>query len=691
MITTYSHYKNIPLQIIFQTGGVIGKRLLKLLINNFDADKMMLYSGKKLTLNDTNFPTELSGKFVYDMVGNYYILLDTALTYNIDINKSILYYTTFGVDFDNETVTEADVHVLFSKQTPNTIVEGVEIIGSYGLISAENSSKIEKLKIQQDCNIDFDISNDIEKLLGSIKVDFVDGHFIHEFDIVGDSINVGMLVVINENDTIGKLALSTRYYNVQDEIDLLFNFRLDNDVNSDKYLTIFCSNTLVAFGSILPIHKVLHKTNDKTNILTEYSNIANTIYPFSYVSNDAVNFGSVLTEFKINNSIQKYSYSGIVSKGTENFDILNNSDVDFYLTEGVYFGDFSVIPTIENLPIGIERNFNITVKIIYCSDSFYVVLQKLYTYDLNNKLIVFKRLVTSTGIGAWQNEDEHLILAENIQQSIENQFVSQTQIEYWNTIAVQNESVWKQPVMDFSSLATQYPLAQIGWVSYVGNVGKLHVFNGVVWTPIIGEGGEGGEGGADVSGKEDKINKGVANGYVPLNTSIKISDVYLDIVNDLTTGGAKRLASAEMLKTLKINLDTIQKSGVATPGQFTNSNEPTPVTNGGIIFNTTIKKLKVGIDNVWIPIDVTKQVLVSGNIILSDSLHFGNKLIITANCTITINSGLSSGFYVNIIKNPNVVITYVFASGTTLITDSGDQSTMHIFKLIGTENWYKIG
>jgi hypothetical protein len=73
--------------------------------------------------------------------------------------------------------------------------------------------------------------------------------------------------------------------------------------------------------------------------------------------------------------------------------------------------------------------------------------------------------------------------------------------------------------------------------------------------------------------KEDKTNKGAANGYVPLNSFIKISSQYLAIVDDLVTGGSSSLLSAEQGKLLQnqingintllgsdnINLDTVQE------------------------------------------------------------------------------------------------------------------------------------
>ena len=57
--------------------------------------------------------------------------------------------------------------------------------------------------------------------------------------------------------------------------------------------------------------------------------------------------------------------------------------------------------------------------------------------------------------------------------------------------------------------------------------------------------------------KEDKSNKGAAEGYAPLDEFVKIASEYLTIVNDLVTGGATSLASAETVKTLKGQIDAI--------------------------------------------------------------------------------------------------------------------------------------
>lgn len=56
-------------------------------------------------------------------------------------------------------------------------------------------------------------------------------------------------------------------------------------------------------------------------------------------------------------------------------------------------------------------------------------------------------------------------------------------------------------------------------------------------------------------GKEDKNKKGVALGYAPLNEFVKLAIDYLDVVNDLVTGGEASLLTAEQGKLLQTQID----------------------------------------------------------------------------------------------------------------------------------------
>ncbi|QOG04348.1 hypothetical protein [Flavobacterium sp. MDT1-60] len=76
-----------------------------------------------------------------------------------------------------------------------------------------------------------------------------------------------------------------------------------------------------------------------------------------------------------------------------------------------------------------------------------------------------------------------------------------------------------------------------------------------------------------LNGKEDKSQKGAQNGYAPLNDFTKLASEYLDIVNDVVSGGTTSVLSAEQGKLMQnridaintiltsdnVNLDTVQK------------------------------------------------------------------------------------------------------------------------------------
>lgn len=76
-----------------------------------------------------------------------------------------------------------------------------------------------------------------------------------------------------------------------------------------------------------------------------------------------------------------------------------------------------------------------------------------------------------------------------------------------------------------------------------------------------------------LSGVEEKKNKGIAGGYAPLNEFTKIANQYLNIIDDLTTGGSTSILSAQqgvvlqgqiaaintLLSSDNINLDTVQE------------------------------------------------------------------------------------------------------------------------------------
>ncbi|MBA4318502.1 MAG: hypothetical protein C0412_08885 [Flavobacterium sp.] len=120
--------------------------------------------------------------------------------------------------------------------------------------------------------------------------------------------------------------------------------------------------------------------------------------------------------------------------------------------------------------------------------------------------------------------------------------------------------------------------------------------------------------------KEDKTQKGVAGGYVPLDEFTKIANEYLTIVNDLVTGGATSLASAETVKTLKTQIDGI---------------------------NTLLTSNDVNLDTVQEIVDAIKTVETSLSTILVNDLTTGGTTKAATAETVKTLKGLIDGLYAN--------------------------------------------
>jgi hypothetical protein len=131
--------------------------------------------------------------------------------------------------------------------------------------------------------------------------------------------------------------------------------------------------------------------------------------------------------------------------------------------------------------------------------------------------------------------------------------------------------------------------------------------------------------------KEDKSQKGTAGGYVPLNEFTKIASQYLNIVNDLVTGGTTDLASAETVKTLKTQIDAINLLLTSDNVNLDNVQELVDVienvqasfndlfindlTTGGVTKGLTAemgKVLKLAIDAINLALAQKQELLVSG-------------------------------------------------------------------------------
>jgi len=119
-----------------------------------------------------------------------------------------------------------------------------------------------------------------------------------------------------------------------------------------------------------------------------------------------------------------------------------------------------------------------------------------------------------------------------------------------------------------------------------------------------------------IASKESLDNKGIADGYVPLNELSKIAATYLSIVNNLIDGGTTSILSAEQGKQLQlqvtsiqnilfsdnVNLDTVQEivDAIESLQSYLDTILVNDLTTGGVTKALTAeqgKALKILIDN----------------------------------------------------------------------------------------------
>lgn len=151
--------------------------------------------------------------------------------------------------------------------------------------------------------------------------------------------------------------------------------------------------------------------------------------------------------------------------------------------------------------------------------------------------------------------------------------------------------------------------------------------------------------------KEDKSQKGVAGGYVPLNDLAKIASQYLTIINDLTTGGSESILSAEQGIVLQNQIDSI---------------------------NTLLASDNVDLDTIQEIVNAIEQVQMSLDTILINDLTTGG---------ITKALTAEMGKQLNEIKLTATIATDAETQITTSVTE--DNKVVSRSKLYNWWNWLR--
>jgi hypothetical protein len=199
-------------------------------------------------------------------------------------------------------------------------------------------------------------------------------------------------------------------------------------------------------------------------------------------------------------------------------------------------------------------------------------------------------------------------------------------------------------------------------------------------------------------GKEDKNKKGVANGYAPLNEFTKLAIDYLNVVNDLVTGGEASLLTAEQGKLLQtqinginillgsdnVNLDNVQEivDAIETVQTSLSTILVNDLTTGGTTKALTAemgKTLKGLIDALTTIVsgkqDISNQIEVSASTYILDSWH-GKTVLFTANCTVTVPASfVNAGMAFEGKTFPGVTITWAITSPKTWLEGTPSATT----------------
>ena len=126
------------------------------------------------------------------------------------------------------------------------------------------------------------------------------------------------------------------------------------------------------------------------------------------------------------------------------------------------------------------------------------------------------------------NSENTRVSQENVRQSNESVRISnETTRQTQTTIALSNISnavnttkiVWKSPVNTFANIATTYPNPELGWRVETLDTKHVYRYDGTAWVYISDN--------SATANSEVMANKGMANGYAPLDGNAKVPMVHM--------------------------------------------------------------------------------------------------------------------------------------------------------------------
>lgn len=442
-ISPDKHLRLISQTVIFTENVSVGDTLLKISINHD-----YFYSQQEIELSNN-----LSGKILFTLNdSDTYLLLNNKITTNIESGFVATTNVPFRAEEDDDVVSQYDLYNAHSTEV--LTINGIKFKGKDGLFKSEWLQKINEIKSLQVLSaISFDLNTSTQGLLGYVKFDGK-----HKFGFRNSIIDV--LFEIDVNDSRNSYTIrKMNFDNFEGSLKLSFSI---GKINNERYIAVYVSSV-----------------NDQLTDSIVYAR--QEIKSSEDVSNTGNGF---IVDYQINNIVFDQSIYSVNSNGK---DLFINQPIEIKsatvlrdLTEGSYYCNDTRSFIIQNLPDldnGITlKSFVLTVHKVK-SDSTLKVLDIVMVVD--NTIIPTHNIIKAS-LYVDGNIDYSWVFDDNIQaskvvQDDNHKFVTQTQINNWNT-----ESTWLSPVRTFSDL----PVSDITYGSscFVISEKEIYHYDLDVWT-----------------------------------------------------------------------------------------------------------------------------------------------------------------------------------------------------------------
>jgi predicted nuclease of predicted toxin-antitoxin system len=507
MITAQKHDKLITKNIQLITSPIVDLDIIEVIFE----DESNLFPNKKLKIKTDN-NIILSGILLYDN-NKKYLLLDALLQNGDEYTSTAVYVETFEVLEDNENVTISDIKTKLITTKDNYEKDKLVSKGNQGLNEGKHLIKLENVKIQQTYNELISIVNPVLTKIGNINIpEYTNGDtkfktFEHIFQISGKDFHTKIKITLtnfddiytNDNNQfeIDVLEFSTteRYRNIGLLLNLSRKYDLSQQIN---YLTIDAKfdtskiTTNISGDSYLT-NIIIHHVNDVSDIFFENIATSNTV---NLEFNTNILNNTVLSNnFIINQNVLRYNNTGVTLISDLPKKINDNDNLNNYKQPGNYYiNQNQNISSVLNKPINNNLKFYLEVVNLNVENinNETWLLQRYFCYQLisgnNYQLITFERVSTYvTNVFTWSPWIEtgkkiHTHLASDIIENSLKRFVSETDVNNWNSILSSTTlSTWKPSVSNEAALLTTYVSPQQGWNVYVFSTNSIWSYIGTTW------------------------------------------------------------------------------------------------------------------------------------------------------------------------------------------------------------------